>query len=172
MANEIVYPFAEYTVRDLLKLGMIALRTKRTQEASAMLFEVCERFTRNGERVPSTALSLYSLTLAHQNRLKEAIDTCRLALKRDPENATARLHMARIYMLADSRRRAVEEVNRGLLLSPKNAELLALRQELGTRRKPVIAFLSRDNPVNVKLGKARAQMRKTPARSAKGSGNR
>jgi len=164
MANEEVYPFAEYTVRDLLRLGMSALKTRRLQEASAMLFEVCERFTRNGERVPATALSLYSLTLAHQNRLKEAIDTCRLAIKRDPENATARLHMARIYLLADSRRRAVEELSRGLLLSPKNPELLALQRELGTRRKPVIGFLSRDNPVNVKLGKARSQLKKAPAR--------
>ena len=163
MADESLYPFGEYTVRDLLKLGMNALRSKRVQEASAMLFEVCERFTRNGERVPSTALSLYSLTLAHQNRMKEAIDTCRLAIRRDPENATSRLHMARIYLLADSRRRAVDEVNKGLTLSPKNAELLALQRELGTRKKPVIGFLPRNNPLNVKLGKARAKLRKAPA---------
>ena len=129
-----------------------------------MLYEVCERFSRNGERVPSTALSLYSLTLAHQNRLKEAIDTCRLAIKRDPGNATARLHMAKIYLLADSRRRAVDELQKGLAASPKNPELLALQRELGTRRKPVIGFLSRNNPLNVKLGKARAQLKKQPAR--------
>jgi tetratricopeptide (TPR) repeat protein len=164
MSDESVYPFAEYTVRDLLSLGMRALKSRRLQEASSMLFEVCERFTRNGERVPSTALSLYALTLAHQNRIKEAIDTCRLAVKRDPDNATARLHMARIYLLGDSRRRAVDEVQKGLAISPKNAELLSLQRELGVRRKPVIGFLSRENALNVKLGKARASLKKYPSR--------
>lgn len=147
-------------MRDLLKLGLAALKAKRVEEASGMLFEVCERFTRNGERVPPTALSLYALTLAYQNRMKDAIDTCRLALRREPGNATARLHMARIYLLAESRRRAFEELQKGLALSPRNQELLALHRELGQRRKPVIAILSRGNPLNIKLGKARAQVKK------------
>jgi predicted Zn-dependent protease len=131
-----------------------------------MLFEVCERFTRSGERVPPTALSLYALTLAYQNRMKDAIDTCRIALRREPDNATARLHMARIYLLADSRRRAFDELQKGLALSPRNQELLALHRELGQRRRPVLGILSRDNPLNVKLGKARSQIRKAPSKSA------
>ncbi|MGH9442910.1 MAG: tetratricopeptide repeat protein [Thermoanaerobaculia bacterium] len=166
MADESTDLYAEFTVRDLLKLGLAALKAKRVPEASAMLFEVCERFTRNGERVPPTALSLYALTLAHQNRMKDAIDTCRLALRRDPDNATSRLHMARIYLLADSRRRAVEEMQKGLAITPRHPELLALQKELGDRRKPVIGFLARQNPLNVKLGKARSQARKNPAKSA------
>ena len=166
MADESKDLYAEFTVRDLLKLGLAALRAKRIPEASGMLFEVCERFTRNGERVPPTALSLYALTLAYQNRMKDAIDTCRLALRRDPDNPTSRFHMARIYLLADSRRRAFEELQKGLAMSPKNADLLALQKELGARRKPVIALLSRDNPINVKLGKARSQIKKAPSKSA------
>jgi tetratricopeptide (TPR) repeat protein len=164
MADEGVESYAEFTVRDLLQLGLSALKSKRIREASGMLFEVCERFTRSGERVPTTALSLYALALAHQNRMKEAIDTCRLALERDPANVTTRLHMARIYLLADSRRRAVDELQKGLTISPKNQDLLALERELGARRNPVIGFLSRDNLLNVKLGRARAQIRKAPAK--------
>lgn len=162
MADESKDPYAEFTARDLLKLGLAALKAKRIPEASGMLFEVCERFARNGERVPPTALSLYALSLAYQNRMKDAIDTCRLALRREPDNATSRLHMARIYLLADSRRRAFDELQKGLALSPKNADLLSLQKELGARRKPVIALLARENPLNVKLGKARSQIRKTP----------
>jgi predicted Zn-dependent protease len=164
MADESKDPYAEFTVRDLLKLGLAALKAKRIPEASGMLFEVCERFARNGERVPPTALSLYALTLAHQNRMKDAIDTCRLALRREPDNATSRLHMARIYLLADSRRRAYEELQKGLAISPKNADLLSLQKELGARRKPVIALLARNNPINVKLGRARSQLKKQPTR--------
>ncbi len=167
MADEILDSYTEYTVRDLLQLGMSALKKKKVREATLMLFEVCERFTRSGERVPPMALSLYALALAHQSRLKEAIDTCRQALKRDPQNATTRLHMARIYILADSRRRAVDELHKGLSISPKHPDLLALEKELGARRKPVISFLSRDNPLNVKLGRARAQLKKSPAKSEK-----
>jgi len=164
MADESKDPYAEFTVRDLLKLGLAALKARRIPEASGMLFEVCERFARNGERVPPTALSLYALTLAHQNRMKDAIDTCRLALRREPDNATSRLHMARIYLLADSRRRAYEELQKGLAISPKNADLLSLQKELGARRKPVIALLARNNPINVKLGRARSQLKKQPTR--------
>src|SRR5258706_11218059 len=113
MADEIHDSYAEYTVRDLLQLGLTALKSKRVGDGTGMLFEVCERFTRSGERVPPMALSLYALALAHQHRLKEAIDPCRLALKRDPRNPVSRLHMARIYLLADSRRRAVDELLKG-----------------------------------------------------------
>lgn len=168
MADESPNLYDEYTVRDLLKLGMNALKSKRIAEASGMLFAVCERFTRNGERVPPPALSLYALTLAHQNRMKDAIDTCRLAVRREPDNAVIRLHMARIYLLADSRRRAYEELQKGLAISPRNPDLHAFHNELGARRKPVIGMLSRSNPINVKLGKARSQRKATPARSAKG----
>ena len=164
MADEIQDSYAEYTVRDLLQLGLTALKSKKINAATGMLFEVCERFTRNGERVPPMALSLYALALAHQSRIKEAIDTCRMALKRDPQNPTTRLHMARIYLFADSRRRAVDELHKGLAIAPKNPDLLALQRELGRRRKPVIGFLARDNPLNVKLGRARAQLKKQSAR--------
>ena len=166
MADENPASYGEYTVRDLLQLGMAALKKRKVREAAEMFYEVCQRFTQNGERVPPTALSLYALALAHQSRLKEAIDTGRQALKRDPQNATTRLHMARIYLLADSRRRAVDELQKGLSISPKNPDLLALQQELGARRKPVIGFLSRNNPINVKLGRARASLRRPSAKKS------
>jgi tetratricopeptide (TPR) repeat protein len=160
MADENQALYAKYTAQDLLQLGRTALKFKRIREANVMLFEVCERFRRSGERVPPMVLSLYSLALAHQNRMKEAIDACRLALQRDPQNSTIRLHMARIYLLADSRRRAVDEFQKGLAISPNDLDLLALQKELGARRKPVIAFLSRGNPINAKLGRVRAQLKR------------
>jgi tetratricopeptide (TPR) repeat protein len=160
MVDENRILFSEYTVWDLLQLGLTALNSKNIRQAHVMLFEVCERFRCSGECVPPIALSLYSLALAHQNRMTEAIDTCRLALKGDPQNPTTRLHMARIYLLANSRRRAFDEFQKGLLLSPESPDLLALQKEFGVRRKPVIGFLSRENPVNAKLGRMRTQLKK------------
>lgn len=146
--------YSAYSVRDLLKIGMNSLQKGKIDEASDIFMEVCDRFTEAGESVPSTALSLYALCLAHQKKLKEAIDTCRLAVRKAPGNATCRLHLAKIYLLADSRRRAVEELQKGLTISPKHVDLLEFQKELGIRKRPVIAFLPRGNPVNVRLGKA------------------
>jgi tetratricopeptide (TPR) repeat protein len=146
--------YSAYSVRDLLKIGMSSLQNGKVNEAADIFMEVCDRFTEAGESVPSTALSLYALCLGHQKKLKEAIDTCRLAVRKAPVNATCRLHMAKIYMMADSRRRAVEELEKGLKISPKHVELLEFQKEMGIRKRPVIGFLPRDNPVNVKLGRA------------------
>ena len=41
----------------------------------------------------------------------------------------------------------------------KRRALRALHGEIGVRKRPVIGFLSRDNPVNRTLGKLRRQMK-------------
>jgi hypothetical protein len=68
--------------------------------------------------------------------------------------------MAKIYLLAESRRKAYEELERGLALAPSHPDLKRLQRDMGVRQRPVIGFLSRDNPLNVKLGKARAGKKK------------
>lgn len=149
--------------RELLHRALALLNANRVDAATTAVFTVCERYSAADEPVPSTVLSLYALCLARQGKRKEAVETCRLAIKREPKNPTCRLHMARIYYLANARRKAFEELARGLTLDPDNGELLRFEVEMGKRRPPVLGFLSRDNPLNVKLGKARAKGTK-PAR--------
>ncbi len=148
--------FSHYSARDLLQKGTAFLDANRVEDAAQMLFTLCERFASADEPVPPHVLSLYALALARQGKRKEAVDTGRTALKRGGRSALCRLHMAKIYLLADARRKAFEELERGLALSPKHPDLMRLQREMGVRRAPVIGFLSRDNPINVKLGKARA----------------
>lgn len=150
----------QYSARELLNKGTAYLDANRPEDAALLLFTLCERFSAAGETVPPHVLSLYALCLARQGKRKEAIDTCRTALKRGARNALCRLHMAKIYLLADSRRKAFEELARGLALSPNHPDLVRLRRDMGVRQRPVIGFLSRDNPINVRLGKARAQKKK------------
>ena len=58
MSVESEQQYSAYTVRDLLKIGMSKLKAGKIEDASTMFMEVCERFTRAGEGVPATALSL------------------------------------------------------------------------------------------------------------------
>jgi tetratricopeptide (TPR) repeat protein len=152
---------SKLSARELLFRAHALLNANRIDTATAAIYAVCERYSDADEPVPPQVLSLYALCLARQGKRKEAVDTCRLALKRDQRNPTCRLHMARIYLLANSRRKAFEELEKGLAFSPESQELRKLEAEMGRRRPPVIGFLSRDNPINVKLGKARAGKRKT-----------
>ena len=149
-----------YSARELLYRAAALLSANKVDEATLMLLTVCERFSAADETVPASVLSLYAFCLARQGKRKEAVETCRIAIKRDPRNATCRMHMARIYLLANSRRKAFEEMVRGLSFSPDHPDLRKLEQEMGRRSPPVIGFLSRDNPINVKLGKKRASKRK------------
>lgn len=145
---------------ELIRRGTAAWKKGRIQEASQLLFAACDRLSKKEDtRVPAAALSLYAVCLARQGKLKEAVETCRHALSLEPYNAEAQLNMARVFIQADSRKKAIEAVNRGLALSPRNGELLALRDEMGRRKPPVIGLLSRENPLNVALGKARHNMK-------------
>jgi predicted Zn-dependent protease len=145
-----------FTARELLQQGTAYLNANRVADATLVLFTLCERFTVADESVPPHVLALYALCLARQGKRKEAVDMCRTAIRRDSRSATCRIQMAKIYLLADSRKKAFEEIAVGLTHSPNHPELLKLRKEMGVRQRPVIGFLSRDNPLNVKLGKARA----------------
>jgi predicted Zn-dependent protease len=152
---------SKLSARELLQQGTALLHANRVEDGSLVIFTLCERFSAADESVPPHVLSLYALCLARQGKRKEAVETGRAAIRRDSRSATCRLHMAKIYLLADSRRKAVEEISAGLTSSPNHPELLKLRKEMGVRRRPVIGFLSRDNPLNVKLGKARAAKKNT-----------
>ena len=151
---------SQYSARELLNRGTAYLDANRPEDAAVLLYTLCERFSAAGETVPPHVLTLYALCIARQGKRKEAIDMCRSALKRGTRNALCHLHMAKIYLLADSRRKAFEALERGLVLSPRHPDLMRLQREMGVRQRPVIGFLSRDNPLNVRLGRARAQKKR------------
>lgn len=93
-----------------------------------------------------------------EKRIRDGIRLCQHAVKLEfyqPENY---LNLARTYLLADNRRKAFEAVSKGLQMDRGNRELRGLLQQMGARRRPVIPFLSRDNPVNRFLGRVRNDM--------------
>ena len=109
-------------------------------------------------RTPKDAsgLSYFGLCLALvRKQIKPAIDLCRRAIDLEFYNGDHYANLARVYVAAGNRKKAVETADNGLKLVPEHDYLLAVRKSLGVRARPAVSFLDRTNPVNVSLGQAR-----------------
>jgi len=93
-----------------------------------------------------------------QGRAAEGLKLCQHAVKIQFYDLDNWVNLARTALLADNRAEAVRAITRGLKVDRNNQELQALYVELGIRRSPVLAFLSRSNPLNLILGRIRAQI--------------
>lgn len=107
-------------------------------------------------------LSYYGLCIALvEKKYKPAIDLCRKAIELQFYHGDHYANLTRVYLAAGNRRKAVETLQQGLKVSPEDEYLLSLRKEMGYRERPVVPFLSRDNPINRTLGRARHQRKRT-----------
>ena len=92
---------------------------------------------------------------AYERRGKEGLALCQHAIKvqfYEPENYVM---LARVYLLRRRRGKAIDALQRALKLNARHPEAVKLAQEIGFRRRPVIPFLSRSNPLNITLGRLR-----------------
>jgi tetratricopeptide (TPR) repeat protein len=109
-------------------------------------------------RTPKDAsgLSYFGLTLAlMQKKFKPAIDLCRRAIDLEFYNGDHYGNLARVYIAAGNRKKALETVEQGLKLSPEHEYLLNVRKNMGVRARPAVPFLDRSHPINVTLGQSR-----------------
>ncbi len=110
---------------------------------------------RTGE-LPSLLYSYLGYGMARNyGRIEEGIRLCRHAVKMEFYQIENYVNLARALLLAERRRAASQAVDRGLSIDPNHPELLALSQEMGSRRAPVLPFLSRRNILNRILGRVR-----------------
>lgn len=108
-------------------------------------------------------LSYYGLCLALvQKKYKEAIDVCKKTLTMNFFNPAHYANLARVYLAASMRKKAIETLEEGLRSFSDDKQLVALRSELGVRSRPVVPFLERSNPVNVTLGRTRHAKKAKP----------
>ena len=96
----------------------------------------------------------YGIAL-RQQRLSEGLKLCQHAVKMEFYQAENYLNLARTQVLAGHRRAAVRSIADGLKIEPDNEQLLKLQHEIGFRKRPVLSFLSRSNPINTLLGRIR-----------------
>ncbi|GMU67368.1 MAG: hypothetical protein AMXMBFR36_36420 [Acidobacteriota bacterium] len=96
----------------------------------------------------------------YQRRTRDGLKLCEHAVKiqyYEPEN---HLQLARVQLLMGDRKGAVGSIARGLKLDPNHRELKDLRFEIGVRKRPVLPFLDRKNPLNVLLGQLRSLLKR------------
>lgn len=115
-----------------------------------------ELYAEGFERGTTEALSFYGLTVALvKNKYKDALDLARKAVKLQPFNAHHYVNLSKIYVAAGNRKKAVETLQKALATLPENRVVLNYWKTIGIRSRPVIPFLSRDNPLNKMLGQKR-----------------
>jgi tetratricopeptide (TPR) repeat protein len=109
-------------------------------------------------RTPKDAmgLSFFGLSIAvMQKKFKPAIDLCRRAIELEFYNGDHYANLARVYIIAGNRKKALETLEQGLKLVPEHEYLLEVRKAMGVRAKPAVPFLDRSHPINVTLGQSR-----------------
>jgi tetratricopeptide (TPR) repeat protein len=141
-----------------LEEAIFAARTDDFLRALTMFLDIYGTEDAPPMRTPKDAsgLSFFGLAVAlMQKKYKPAIDLCRRAIDLEFYNGDHYANLARVYLAAGNRKKAVETAEQGLKLVPEHDYLLLVRESLGLRSRPAVPFLDRTNPINVSLGQAR-----------------
>jgi len=86
-----------------------------------------------------------------RGQMKRGLDLCREALERERDNPVHYLNLGKVLLIAGNRAEALQALREGMAHGGSE-EILAKLDELGTRKPPVIASLSRDHFLNKYLG--------------------
>lgn len=115
----------------------------------------------------ATGLSYFGLCLMLvQKKTKQAIELCKRAIDLEFYDGNHYANLARVYVAAGNRKKALETVQQAMKDHREDAALLKVRRELGVRSTPPVPFLDRSNPINVTLGQSR-HAKKVAQREAK-----
>ena len=113
------------------------------------------QFSKAGAK-SAEALSYYGLCIALvQKKYKLAIEFCLKAFEMNFYWPDHYVNLARVYLTASMRKKALETADKGLSMFPEDKGLRKVRREMGVRARPAVPFLERDNPINKALGRSR-----------------
>lgn len=99
------------------------------------------------------ALSCYALSLAEADgNYERAVTLGLIAVEKEFYNPEIYVNLARIFILRGQKVQAIKTLRKGLKFDPAHAGLKMELQRLGSRRRPVLAFLPRHNCLNRFLG--------------------
>ena len=143
---------------EVLERGLALCRRGEWDLGLADLGKLAENDTQGD--LPSTFYSYLGYGIAlRQRRIREGLRLCRHAVKLEFYNPENYFNLARTCLLAENRRKAYEAVTQGLQMDRSHKGLRQLLKRMGARRKPVLPFLSRDNPLNRILGRIRHDLK-------------
>lgn len=86
-----------------------------------------------------------------RGQLTKAFELCRTSIENDPDNPLHYFYLGKVYLVAGNTTEALQTFRHGIVLGG-SPELEQILEVIGTRKPPVISFLSRDNPLNKYLG--------------------
>lgn len=126
--------------------------------ARGRLTRAREIFQEAIDRNPKNAVALSYLGLAEAmagSDFGSAEEKCFRATMMAIKDAQLHANLARVLLLADNRKGAVESVEEALACDPRNEDARRLQERLGKRRAPAIGSLPRSSTVNRVLGRMR-----------------
>ncbi|MFZ2948522.1 MAG: tetratricopeptide repeat protein [Desulfuromonadaceae bacterium] len=86
-----------------------------------------------------------------RGQLTRAFELCRTSIAHDPVNPLHYLYLGKVYLIAGNTFEALQAFRQGMVLGG-SPEIERMLEAIGTRKLPVIFFLSRDNVLNKYLG--------------------
>jgi len=118
-------------------------------------FEAAIELAKKVEKIapPPKYLSYYGLCLAMvSTKSQTALELCESAVAVEFYNPELFHNLARVHLRMGRRDRAYPVLLQGLQLHPSHRGIQGDLRSLGIRRRPVLPFLSRGNPLNRMLG--------------------
>lgn len=146
----------ETTLQDKAQQGIDLCRRGEWQRGIEILAMVADEKDA-GTELPGLFYSYlgYGIARFDRRRLREGLALCEHGTKREfyqPENY---FNLARVYLIANQRRKAIDAVVAGRQVDRRHPGLAQLHRELGIRRPPVLRFLHRDHFLNRLFGRLR-----------------
>ncbi len=129
------------------------LKQDRLKEAYTLLLQAIVHYPEN----PYILSHFGYLQAAVEGKYRTGVENCRKAIGIMQQNAGREvpaelyLNLGKAYAAAGRRKEAVDTLERGIRYDSGNDLLNELRS-IGIRRKPVIPFLNRSNPINKYIG--------------------
>ena len=144
---------------DSFEKGILALEQNEWREATAF-FEAALTLERKlTPRTPQARYrSYYGLCLGlAKKRHEDAINICRSAIQMECYNPDLHWNLGRVLFNAGRKREAYRAFVKGVRQQPRHKGLVTDLRRMGMRKRPVLPFLRRTHPINVALGRMRAE---------------
>ena len=153
-------PISSGAKRDRIQEAISWTRMGQFEDAITVFEEFLSVLSTEGDlqdkRFAASAFSYYGLCVAMVRRkYAEAVKYCNVSVKANFMDSEHRINLALVYLERDDRKNAVKNLEAGLRLQPSNKRINKIFKEIGRRKTLMFSFLSRENPLNVWIGKLR-----------------
>lgn len=130
------------------KQGMQFLKNNNLDKATR-LFEKAYKEDKENARY----MSYYGMCAAIRwGEIGLGIELCTRAVKKEFYKTEYYINLSKVYIKANNKKGAISALKKGLRFDPENDIIHEELIKLGARKKPIIPFMNRSNPINKFLG--------------------